>query len=121
MSPDILSPPIRGSLEAVQRTAQELGARLLRDMDVHVQQLRRAYGDETVERYLHSMGGQRLLCDVEKALRCIYVPPVTSPHAPGVLRSEGGGALYEWEAEVEMMAQEHACATFMAPGEEVAA
>jgi hypothetical protein len=121
VSADILPPSVRGSLEAAQRTAQELGNRLLRDMDVHVEQLRRAYGEECVERYLHSTGGQRMLEEMQKALRCIYRPPVMSPHVAGVVRHEGGGALYEWEDGVMVLAQEHACAQFMAPWEGEAA
>jgi hypothetical protein len=117
VSADVLTPHVRGSLEAAQNTALELSTRLQRDLAVHVEQLRREYGDEAVERYLHSMGGQRLLDDVTRSLRCLYVPPQASPNAPDVLRSEGGGALYEWEAEVEQLALEHAAAVFMCADE----
>lgn len=117
MSADILTPAVRGSLEAAQNIALEFGLHLQHALAVHLEQLRREYGSEAVERYLHSMGGQRLLDDVTRSLRCLYVPPQQSPNAPDVLRSEGGGALWEMEADAEQLALEHAAAVFMCADE----
>lgn len=110
MSTDVLSPAVRGSLEAAQATFLELAMRLRRDLALHVEQLRREYGAECVERFLSAMGGQRLLDRLDGHLRCVYRPPRTSGD---VVKDEGGGVLWDWEGGIEQMAADHAQAGFM--------